>query len=60
MQNPITEKINHMINLDYKKEDDIWLQNSKTLRKVIGVLGMALPILLIIITFLFFDLAKPI
>ncbi|MFT5847511.1 MAG: hypothetical protein ACI902_001569 [Psychroserpens sp.] len=60
MRNPLTKKVNNMINLDYKKEDDIWLQNSKTLRKLIGVLGMALPILLIIITFLFFDLAKPI
>jgi hypothetical protein len=60
MQNPLTKKVNNMINLDYKKEDDIWLQNSKTLRKLIGVLGMALPILLIIITFLFFDLARPI
>ncbi|WP_052158168.1 hypothetical protein [Lacinutrix jangbogonensis] len=60
MQNLLTKKVNNMINLDYKKEDDIWLQNSKTLRKLIGVLGMALPILLIIITFLFFDLSRPI
>ncbi|MFT4611796.1 MAG: hypothetical protein ACJA1H_000848 [Glaciecola sp.] len=60
MQNPISKKVNNMINLDYKKEDDIWLQNSKTLRKLIGILGMALPILLIIITFLFFDLTRPI
>ncbi|TXE16184.1 hypothetical protein ES692_13710 [Psychroserpens burtonensis] len=60
MQNQLTKKVNNMINLDYKKEDDLWLQNSKTLRKLIGVLGMALPILLIIITFLFFDLSRPI
>lgn len=60
MQNQFTQKVNEMINLDYSKEDDIWLKKSKTLRKLIGVLGMALPFLLIIITFLFFDLAKPI
>ncbi|WP_323788226.1 hypothetical protein [Psychroserpens sp.] len=60
MQNQLSDKINNMINLDYRKEDDIWLQNSKTLRKLIGVLGMALPFILIIITFLFFDLSRPI
>lgn len=60
MQNQISDKINKMINLDYRKEDDIWLQNSKSLRKLIGILGMALPFILIIYTFLFFDLARPI
>ncbi|WP_298760186.1 hypothetical protein [uncultured Psychroserpens sp.] len=60
MQNQLTKKVNAMFNLDYSKEDDIWLQKSKTLRKLIGVLGMALPFILIIITFLFFDLARPI
>ncbi|MCD2260544.1 hypothetical protein [Psychroserpens luteolus] len=60
MQNQLTKKVNAMFNLDYTKEDDIWLQKSKTLRKLIGVLGMALPFILIIITFLFFDLARPI
>lgn len=40
------------INLDFKS-DDIWLTNSKTLRKVIGILGMGLPLLLFI--FLFVD-----
>lgn len=60
MQSQLTKKVNNMINLDYTKDDDIWLKNSKTLRKLIGVLGMALPFILIIITFLFFDLARPI
>lgn len=60
MQNTFTEKVNHMINLEYKTEDDIWLQKSKSLRKLIGILGMALPLILIVITFLFFDLDRPI
>lgn len=60
MQSQLAKKVHTMINLDYSKDDDIWLKKSKSLRKLIGVLGMALPFILIIITFLFFDLAKPI
>ena len=60
MQNKMTRKVHDMMNLDYSKDDDIWLKKSKTLRKLIGVLGMLLPFLLIIITFLFFDLSRPI
>ena len=32
--------------LDYQKSDDIWLQNSITLRKLIGISGVLLPLLL--------------
>ena len=35
-----------MLNLDYSKKDDIWLSNQKTLRKLVGILGMLLPLLL--------------
>jgi succinate dehydrogenase hydrophobic anchor subunit len=41
------------LKLDYKEDNSIWLTNSLTLRKIIGVLGMAMPLLLY--AFLFFD-----
>lgn len=41
------------LNLDFKDDNTIWLSNGKTLRKIIGVLGMALPLLLYL--FLYFD-----
>ncbi|OUR99454.1 hypothetical protein A9Q86_12875 [Flavobacteriales bacterium 33_180_T64] len=60
MQNQLEQKVNTIINLDYTEDDKIWLKSSKTLRKLIGISGMLLPIILIAITFLFFDLARPI
>ena len=41
-----TSKMQKMLNLDYRRDDDIWLTNTQTLRKLIGVLGIALPVLL--------------
>jgi len=49
-----TDHLVEALNLDFKKNDNsIWLTNSKTLRKLIGVLGMALPLLLFL--FLYID-----
>lgn len=45
--------VNTFLNLDFQEDNKIWLTNSKTLRKVIGILGMALPLLLVL--FLFVD-----
>lgn len=38
--------LNSILKVDYKNDNTIWLTNSLTLRKLIGVLGMALPLLL--------------
>jgi len=45
--------LNTFLNVDYKEDNSIWLTNSLTLRKIIGVLGMAMPLLLY--AFLYFD-----
>jgi len=34
------------LNVDYQEKDNIWLTSSATLRMLIGILGMALPLLL--------------
>ncbi|OOG76990.1 hypothetical protein [Flavobacterium sp. A45] len=45
--------LNTFLKVDYKEDNSIWLTNSLTLRKIIGVLGMAMPLLLY--AFLYFD-----
>jgi len=42
-----------LLKVDYEEKNTIWLTNSLTLRKIIGVLGMAMPLLLFIL--LYFD-----
>lgn len=39
-------KVQKILHLDYRQDDDIWLTDTQTLRRLIGVLGIALPILL--------------
>lgn len=46
-------KLNTFLRVDYTEDNSIWLTNSLTLRKIIGVLGMAMPLLLYL--FLYFD-----
>ncbi|WP_318542679.1 hypothetical protein [Marixanthotalea marina] len=41
-------KIEQALHLEFSEEDSIWLTSSKTLRKMVGVLGMLLPLLLYI------------
>ncbi|MCL5244240.1 hypothetical protein M4I21_00360 [Cellulophaga sp. 20_2_10] len=41
-----TSKMQKMLHLDYKRDDDIWLTNTQTLRKLIGILGIILPFFL--------------
>jgi hypothetical protein len=45
--------LNTLLNIDYNQDNTIWLTNSLTLRKIIGILGMAMPLLLF--AFLYFD-----
>lgn len=52
-------KLKSMLNVDYKDENSIWLTNSLTLRKVIGILGMSLPLLLFLFLFLDNGLNEP-
>ncbi|TBN04352.1 hypothetical protein EYD45_06960 [Hyunsoonleella flava] len=41
------DKLSKMFNLDFQEpNDNIWLQSAKTLSRIIGVLGMLLPLLL--------------
>ncbi len=47
MKNTARSKINDSLNLDYNEESDVWVSNGCTLRKLIGILGMLLPILLL-------------
>nr|WP_315158200.1 hypothetical protein [uncultured Flavobacterium sp.] len=46
-------KLNTFLKVDYTEDNSIWLTNSLTLRKIIGVLGMTMPLLLYV--FLFID-----
>jgi len=51
--------LNTLLKVDYKEDNSIWLTNSLTLRKIIGVLGMAMPLLLFIFLYLDNGLKHP-
>jgi hypothetical protein len=53
MEESNVSKLATFLKTDFKEGDSIWLTNGHTLRKTIGVLGMALPVLLY--TFLYID-----
>lgn len=61
MKSKNNASINTILELDYSKTNDnsIWLTNSLTLRKVIGILGMGLPFLLFLFLFIDTGLTKP-
>jgi hypothetical protein len=46
-------KLSAFLKVDFSNENDIWLTNAYTLRKLIGILGMCLPVLLYV--FLYID-----
>ncbi len=52
-------KLASFLNLDYKTENTIWLTSSYTLRKTIGILGMALPFLLYLFMYIANGYTKP-
>ncbi|WP_281323388.1 hypothetical protein [Flavobacterium aestivum] len=47
------------LKVDYEEKNTIWLTNSLTLRKIIGVLGMAMPLLLFIFLYIANGLPHP-
>ncbi|HRM11932.1 MAG TPA: hypothetical protein PLV47_02945, partial [Flavobacterium sp.] len=53
MEETKISKLSAILNADFSEEDTIWLTNGKTLRKTIGVLGMALPFLLLLSLYIF-------
>ena len=48
-------QLKNLLKLDFKEDNSIWLTNTYTLRILIGILGMALPLILVL--FLFIDSA---
>jgi hypothetical protein len=48
-----------LLKIDYQEDDKIWLTNSLTLRKIIGTLGMAMPLLLFVFLYLDNGLLHP-
>jgi hypothetical protein len=46
MKTTITKKRYRVLKLDYNDPKDVWLKSSYTLRKLIGILGILLPLLL--------------
>jgi len=59
MENQIQKNINNSLALDFDNDEGIWIKRGKTLRMLIGILGVSLPILLLLITFIFFGLNSP-
>lgn len=53
MEEKKLEEISTFLNTDLNQDDSLWLTSSHTLRKTIGILVMALPLLFFI--FLYFD-----
>jgi hypothetical protein len=47
------------LKVDYREDNSIWLTNSLTLRKIIGVLGMGMPLLLFVFLYLDNGLQQP-
>ena len=52
MTKPNQSDLNTLLKVDYIQDNSIWLTNSRTLQKIIGVLGMAMPLLLYLFLYL--------
>lgn len=60
MKNSRLGKLENSLRIDFDdKSDDLWLSNGLTLRKLIGVLGMSLPLLLFLFVFIDADYGAP-
>ena len=59
MKNSEPTKLEKFLNLDYQRENNIWLESSKSLRKLIGILGMLLPVMLYLFSYAFIDISAP-
>jgi len=53
------KNLNRLLNVDFTHEENIWLTNGYTLRKLVGILGMALPLLLYIFLLISYGRVKP-
>jgi uncharacterized protein YacL len=53
------DKFNAFLKLEFTEEDNLWLKSGYTLRKLVGILGMALPVLLYIFLFVSSGLTAP-
>jgi succinate dehydrogenase hydrophobic anchor subunit len=51
--------LNTFLKVDYTEDNSIWLTDSLTLRKIIGILGMAMPLLLYLFLYLDNGLSSP-
>ena len=52
MEKETPNKITTAMNVEFTDDNSLWLSDSKTLRKLIGILGMALPLLLFLFLYL--------
>lgn len=52
MENEFQSKLNRLLNVDFRDENSPWLTSTKSLRKLIGILGIGLPVLLYIFLYL--------
>ncbi len=59
MKKPSQSAVDKALNLDYKDPSGLWVSNGSTLRKLIGILGMLLPILLWLYLLIAYHLATP-
>jgi hypothetical protein len=56
MKNTPPSKIEKILDIDFSEENEIWLTGQKAMRKLIGILGMLLPVILYL--FLLIDAGK--
>jgi len=59
MENQLDKKVKKVLKLDYEQDDGVWLRSGKSLRRLIGILGMSLPVILLLITLSSFELNRP-
>jgi hypothetical protein len=58
-ESPLKTKLDNALKLDFEHDDGIWIKSGKTLRRLIGILGISLPIVLVLVSLTFFDLNSP-
>ena len=59
MESQTIKKLNQSLNLNYEKDNGIWIKSGKSLRKLDGILGIGLPVILLLFTYLNFGLKAP-
>lgn len=59
MQNKTYKYLSQSLHLDYEQDDGIWIKSGKSLRKLIGILGIGLPLTLLLFTYFNFNSISP-